>query len=164
MKLIGKGLFTKAYLRDDGMVELESSDPIKECMAFGWFPDSRLFPDIKSLDNGNYEMKHYPRVSSLKSSLKPLEYKKYLELRNINIPIVQNKYDGYNSLYNAFSTIRGKLLKEAMLSALEACSNYGSDVNFEISPRNVAVDKGNLILLDCFFIRSVADNIRNKKK
>lgn len=160
MKLIGKGLFTKAYLREDGKVELMSKDYIKECMSFGWFPSNRLFPSIKSIDNGNYEMKYYPKVKSLKKSLKPIEYNKYLELRNLTIPFIVNKYEGYDNLYNAFSTIKGKILREAMLEALSACTNYGSDISFEISLRNVAVDKGNLVLLDCFFIQTQADSIR----
>jgi len=155
VKQIGRGAFTKAFLRDDGMVELHSVDPIKECMAFGWFPSSRLFPIIKNIECGRYEMKYFPKVKSLKKSLKPKEYQKYLELRNLSIPVTMNIHDGYDSVYNAFYTIKNKALKEIMLNALSACINYGSDIGFEISPRNVAVTKtGNLILLDCFFMKS----------
>ena len=51
--------------------------------------------------------------------------------------------------------------KEAILEAIDAMCNYGSDVSFEISPRNIAADKdGNLILLDCFFIKSQLSNVR----
>ena len=50
-----------------------------------------------------------------------------------------------------------------MIDALRACSNYGSDVGFEISPRNIFIDNGNLILADCFFIISQAEEIRKNK-
>jgi hypothetical protein len=50
-----------------------------------------------------------------------------------------------------------------MQDAVEACANYGSDVMFEISPRNVAVHNGNLILLDCFFIKSKLREVRDKR-
>ncbi|UZT50233.1 hypothetical protein [Enterobacter phage 03_vB_Eclo_IJM] len=42
MKLIGKGAFTKCYLKDCGKrVLLVSSDPIKECMARAGFLSRR---------------------------------------------------------------------------------------------------------------------------
>ena len=164
MKKIGQGSFTKAFLRDDGKVQLHSVDPIKECMSFGWFPSSRLFPTVTRINTEVYEMKHFPKVASLKKSLKAKEYQKYLELRNLSIPVTMNIHDGYDSLYNAFCTIKNKRLRAIMLEALDACSNYGSDIGFEISPRNVAVTTtGNLILLDCFFMKSKLDEVKTKR-
>lgn len=54
MKLIGKGAFTKAYLLDNGRVQLHSCCPFKECMAHGWFPESDLFPKLTFVDVGIY--------------------------------------------------------------------------------------------------------------
>ena len=69
MKLIGKGSFTKAYLSNNE-VYLDSCDPIKECISFGWFPESRLFPKIENdSKSGMYKMKYYPKVRSLKNNL-----------------------------------------------------------------------------------------------
>lgn len=169
MKLIGKGLFTKAYLKDKNTVILKSVDPIKECMSMGWFPDSNLFPKIERLDyddNGvaTYEMKYYPRVTSLKTSLCPSHYEIYKELRSLNIETSQNKHDGLNNVHKAFKTIKNKRVKTALLEAVDACGNYGSCVSFEISPRNVAVSKtGKLILLDCFFMQDAAERQRTNQ-
>lgn len=152
LEQIGRGTFTTAYRRADGKVLLKSRDPIKECMAWGWFPNSRLFPKIEFGDNrGEYIMNYYPKTASLKNSLKPKEYEFYLELRRIfdSYPF------GYSALRDAFQTIKCRNRRRIMIEALEACANYGQDVRFEISPRNVRVSKaGNLILLDCFFIAS----------
>ena len=166
MQLIGKGLFTKAYRKDKTTVLLKSDDPIKECMPMGWFPDSRLFPKIIRTDCGEYEMKYYEKVSSLKKSLTDTHYEIYKELRKVseNIERTSNIYDGLFNVIDGFKMIKDRRLKEIMIRAVEACSNYGSDVEFEISPRNVAVTKtGKLILLDCFFMKSKALNIRKTK-
>ena len=169
MKLIGKGAFTKAYLNDDGKtVTLYSVCPIKEGMALGWFPESPLFPKLERIDyldsgEGVYIMEYYPKVKSLKNTLSPNQYAIYRELRGLNIPLTQNPYDGYQELYNAFKTLKNRRVREIMLYALDSCVNYGSDIGFEISPRNVAVKNKKLVLLDCFFIKSKLNEVRSKK-
>lgn len=169
-KLIGRGLFTKCWLNDDGKtVTLHSFCPIKECMGLGWFPNSKLFPKVERrgyLDNGAgvYKLKYYPKVKSLKTALKPSEYEFYKLLRKIgDATCTVDRRTRYNETYKLFESIPGKwrVKREALLDALGACTNYGSDVAFEISPRNVAVDKGNLVLLDCFFMMSKAAEMRS---
>lgn len=153
-KLIGRGAFTKAYLID-GRVHLKSSDQIKECMAFGWFPSSDLFPSvtISHLDGYDYEMDYFPRVSSLKNNLDAPEYAKYLTLRALaaNARVPSNTYDGYSVLYGLVESLECEDLRDDLLEALDGCSNCGSDIWFEISPRNVAVKNGKLVLMDCFY-------------
>ena len=41
--------------------------------------------------------------------------------------------------------------KEALLEMVDGLRNYCEAVAFEISPRNVTVRSGKLVLLDCFF-------------
>lgn len=172
MKLLGKGAFTKAYLKNDGKtVLLKTIDPIKECMAFGWFPGHKLFPAINPTDtDGEYEMVYYPRVSSLKSALKPAQWELYKELRGIahtiQMEIINTKNQRYtlDTVRNNFKTMKSKTLSRIMIYATEACANYGSDVRFEIHPCNVRAHKGNLILLDCFFIESKLLEVRNEQK
>ena len=173
MKLIGKGAFTKAYLNDNGKtVTLYSVCPIKECMALGGFPKSPLFPKLERIDyldsgEGVYIMEYYPKVKSLKNALYPNQYAIYRELRGLRglkISLTQNPYDGYRELYNAFKALKNRRVREVMLYALEACANYGSDIGFEISPRNVAVKNKKLVLLDCFFINSKLNEVRSKKR
>lgn len=156
MKQIGKGTFTTAYRKNSTTVLLKSCDPIKECMANGWFPNSHLFPTVKKVGDGLYEMNYYHRVRSLKKSLKPTHYNTYKLLRAVHTFGVSTRPRGkenmYNHWYKAFKGIRNKQLRDTLQSALGACLNYGSDIGFEISPRNVAVSKtGGLVLLDCFF-------------
>lgn len=163
-KLIGKGAFTKAYLLDSGRVMLKSCCPIKECMALGFFPEHRLFPKMNMIECGMYEMEYYPRVKSLKNSLDAEDYELYKELRQIaqNAGHPANIYDSYSALYKAFeaSDLEDEV-KEVMLEALDGCANCGSDIGFEISPRNVAVKDGKLVLLDVFFSKGTLKKVRS---
>lgn len=163
-KLIGKGAFTKAYLLDSGRVLLKSCDPIKECMAWGWFPEHELFPHVTMIDTGVYEMDYYPRVRSLKSALQPEQYALYKQLRSLcaGLEMPRNTYDNYSYLYDAFSNSNlAQDIKDVLLEALDACANIGPQMWFEISPRNVAVKDGKLVLLDVFFCTQALKNIRN---
>lgn len=155
MKLIGKGSFTKCYLKSCGKkVYLDSVDPIKECMAYGWFPKSKYFPVVKFEGEG-YTMKYYPKVKSLKQNLKPAQYVIYKQLRDL---YRNNNTHGYFNLRETFQKLPKSTIKARLLEALEACTNYGQDICFEISPRNIAVSStGNLILLDCFYLQSELD-------
>ncbi len=165
LKLIGKGAFTKCYQLNDTTVLLKSEDPIKECMAYGWFPNSNLFPKVEfSSIDGCYEMEYYPRLKSLKNNLDSDQYQIYKDLREVfnNLETSVNIYDGYSLIYKGFEQLDNEELKEIMLEALDACSNCGSDVGFEISPRNVSVKNGKLILLDVFFMKSVLNKVRSR--
>ena len=158
---IGKGSFSTAYLMDNGKVFIKSTDHIKECMAQGWFPSSRLFPKVEFGEAINtYIMKYYKKVTSLKNTLTEKDYAMYKELRVIANSL--NYKAGYNELYEAFKMIKNRRVRVALQEALSACSNYGGDIGFEISPRNVAVNKGRLVLLDCFFIRSQLKEVRSR--
>lgn len=166
-KMIGKGAFTRAYLMSSGRVLLKSCCPIKECMSMGWFPDSPLFPVLLQVDTGVYEMDYYPKQRSLKNSLQPEHWQTYKTLKaayyqgRLNLP--KNIHDTYQHWYNVFEQYLDGELQETMLEALGACANYGSDIGFEISPRNVAVNSdGELVLLDVFFSRSKLKEVRRK--
>lgn len=164
MKCIGKGAFSTVYQKTPKKVLIKSTDNVKECMSFGWFPASSMFPKVKRIDVGNeysfYEMKYYPKVRSLKNNLKPFEYEFYKVLRSLTPVWNINPYDRYYELHWLFDTIPNKFhhRRQVLKDTLESLSNYGTDIGFEISPRNVAVDRGKLILLDCFyFISALTD-------
>ena len=170
LKLIGKGLLSKVYSNDNiDYVVINKNDYIKEAMAFEWFPESIHFPKIEELEiEGEYywKMKKYNKTKKIKGLLNDQDYKFYTELRNIfkTKPIIKNKYDSLDVLYKLFSeSLLTDDQKELMLEALSACSNYGSDIGFEISSRNIFIENGNLILADCFYIISQAEEIRRKK-
>ena len=163
LKLIGTGAFTKAYLRQsDNRVVLKSCCPIKDCMAMGWFPTSRLFPKLTCTEHETYVMKYYPKVSSLKNNLDPDQYRIYKDLRKLHIQGWRqtNDYDSFSHWYKAFEKLENRKLSKVMCEAIEACSNYGSDIKFEISPRNVAVNNGKLVLLDVFYSISKLNEVR----
>jgi hypothetical protein len=164
-KMIGKGSFSKVYRRgNENSVLIISNDPVKECMSFGWFPKSRLFPTVERLsynDDGTqtYKMKYFDRVRAPKRQLNAKAYELYKALRDLfdTFPHYVYGYQLYSELIIAFKSLpkKFKTAKIALLEAVDALTNYGSDICFEISPRNIAVTKsGNLILLDCFFMRS----------
>ena len=161
MKQIGKGAFTTAYLDTDGKVLLKSVDRVKEAMACGFFPDHRLFPKIEQVDQGEhydyYKMKFYKKFKSLKNNLTPRQWRLYKILRGLYIPCNFNPHTMYNILCDVFETQipnEFKAEREALLEALHGLCNYGTDMMFEISPRNVAIEGKKLILLDCFFFKT----------
>lgn len=172
MKYIGKGAFTKCYLMDCGKrVQLVTCDPIKEAMAWGWFPDSPLFPKLTFVDIGVYEMDYLPGTRGLKSELEPEQWEVYQALRIVfsHGVRVKREADLYQSWYHAFESAAdaysGSYIGEAfrdLMEALDACANFGSDVAFEISPRNVRAVNGKLVLLDCFFLVSKLNEVKRK--
>lgn len=161
MKLIGKGLFSKVYQIDSNTVFIKTTDSVKECLSYVGGND--YFPVIERTDEqGEYTCKYYYKVLSLKNSLDPDQYKLYQELRKLDTHTT-NMYDGYAKCYDAFETISDENLKECLHEVLAELSGYGSDIRFEISPRNVAVNNGKLVLLDVFFLQSEANAVRSKK-
>lgn len=158
MQQIGKGAFSTVYKKSNTRVLIKSRDHVKECMSLGWFPSSKIFPSLKRVGSSEcgkytyYEQKYYPKVKSLKNSLKPFEYEFYIVLREVS----SKSFGGFYELHGEFQTIPKKFSRRVAVlrEALDALSNYGLDIGFEISPRNVAVNNGCLVLLDCFFFKS----------
>ena len=160
LKVIGRGQWTTCFKLNDKEVLLRSEDGIKEAISFNWGFDSPVFPKLTRVDQCLYTSKYYPKVVSLKKALKPKQYEIYRELRALTVGYNYKDYDLSNLWRRQFATISNKRVREALISGIEGASNYGSDVSFEISPRNIAVDKGMLVLLDVFFIQSALK--RNK--
>jgi hypothetical protein len=168
MKLIGKGMFSNVYREGSSKtVVIHSSDPAKEALSFNWHRNaSGVFPKTERADFGVYKMEYFPRVS-LKSSLRPDQYALYKELRKTfdrlggNMEYRRYNHTKYAALYCEMnnSEIPNKV-KNDILSYIDSLANYGSDICFEISPRNVAVKNGRLILLDCFFFKSELEKVR----
>lgn len=164
LKRIGKGAFTTAYLNEATQrVTLHSCDPYKEAMAWGWFPESPLFPAVDFIDVGVYEMDYMPATRGLKSALKPDQWDLYQCLRAVadewRSTMDSNNWrhsDSFSMLHTALrESAASALYPEAIQTireAVDACSNFGSDVGFEVSPRNVHVNSsGQLVLMDVFF-------------
>lgn len=156
MKRIGKGLFSTAYRSgENGRVYLKSCDPIKECMAHGWFPKSDRFPivEFSDVDGFDYVMDYLKPSKAIIKNLLPDERESYRLLRETMH--CQSEHDNLVSRVLDFSK-RFAELGEVIHEALDGCVNYGSDICFEISPRNSRAINGKLVLVDCFFIKSMA--------
>ena len=153
-ELIGSGAFSKVYRRGtSGVVTVVSRDPVKECMSLGWFPSSKLFPRITRVGCGIYKMKYYQRIISPKMQLNERSYAIYLQLRGIR-DYPSDPKDRVGRLRRFFSQLP-KRHKRVLNEAVDALCNYGDDICFEISPRNISrTPSGNLVLLDCFFFWS----------
>ena len=164
LKLIGKGMFSKVYQLNDKEVLIKSNDLAKECICY--MVESDLVPDIEQIEDGIYKMEYFPKVKSLKDSLDMDQYKLYQELSKLNISIGMHtrKNDYYFLWREQFETISDEEVREDLLNVIDCMCNYGADVRFEISPRNVAVKNGKLVLLDCFFFASQLEDVRNSKK
>lgn len=155
MTQIGKGVFSTVYKSGRNKVLIKSRDKVKECMAIGFFPNSKLFPVLTQVgisEDGAwqfYEEKFYPKVASIKQNVAPFEWEFYQVLRHI-----RSGPWGFEHLHKTFDTIPGKFWakRQALKDAVDAIRNYSDDISFEISPRNVAVHKNRLVLLDCFLI------------
>ena len=169
LKQIGKGAFSTVYKKGTNKVLIKSCDNVKDCMSMGFFPNSRMFPKIKRVgvsDCGQfqfYEEKFYQKTKSLKQDLLPSEYEFYLTLKregdNVFIRDMFGLIKFFESLPNKY-----RARKQVLIEAVYGLSNYGTDICFEISPRNVTVQNGKLILLDCFFFFSALDKVRGKKR
>lgn len=126
------------------------------------------FKGIRGIENAKlYRMRYFPRVKSLKSALKPDQWKLYCQLREImdkGIFADSNwgRIDKYRELFNELPGRYG----EIMNAALDSLISYGDSIAFEISPRNISTDgengQGNLVLLDCFFFREDLESQRRK--
>lgn len=177
LPLIGKGTFTKAYLQPDNTVKLISCCPIKEIMALGWFPDSPLFPTLTKnyeaiyhegvyYDGAYYEyhMEYYPRLDGgVRKNLDPDQYEIYKTLRLLDIEVGTVKDTGYHNVVKAFETLEDDTLRATMLDAATACANTTHDIVFEISPRNIAIKDGKLILLDVFFDKGMLKRLNKRR-
>lgn len=170
MKKIGRGLFSTAYLNKDNKVELFTFDPIKE--AYYLYGQNNPFvPTIYNRETlekerygrieEKYTMKYYNQPRSLKKNLKPSHWKVYQELRKV---FMSGENRGYHQLQKSFGNLDIHWTqKDLLLDMLADVSNYDFDIIMEISPRNVAVENGTLILLDIFFSPRLANKIRKEQ-
>lgn len=120
---------------------------------------SNKFKGIRGIENAKlYKMGYFPRVKSLKSALKPDQWRLYLELRRImnSVGCFKKNWDRIDKYRELFNELPGGY-GEIMNAALDSLISYGDSIAFEISPRNISADgengQGNLVLLDCFFFR-----------
>jgi len=160
---VGQGKFSVVYKKSDSKVVIKSKDPVKECMSLGWFPNTTLFPKIEYIEHSSvsdfvfYESKYYANNSrNFKKDLLPFEYEFYSELRKLRVRPNTKPQFLYQEWIYQFDNLPNKFYKrkEHLIEAVTSLMNYGEDICFEISPRNIKVEKGKLILLDCFFLFS----------
>lgn len=158
MELIGKGTFSKVYKLNEKQVLIKSVCYAKACISLNL--DSKWFPKLERAGYNEYTCEFYPKVKSLKTTLKPKHYKLYQELRKLSV-YCANSYDYLDAWRKEFKKVSNKSLRNVLLEVLDDLANYGTQIGFEISPRNVAVKNGSLILLDVFYM---IDQLRDVRK
>ena len=165
LQKIGEGLFSKVYRLNDKQVLIKSICQVKECIAMDWHQSTGVFPVLERTDEqGEYICEYYERVKSLKDSLTPAHYEIYKDLRSLKIDMPKNTYDLMDCWRAEFKKVKNKKYRDALLNMTDNLANYGSQLKFEISPRNVAVKNGKLILLDVFFFHDQMLAQRSKPK
>lgn len=164
-------MFTICYrIEGTDRVLLDTICPIKHMIADGLFPKSQLLPKFNyhNYDNHDFlEAEFYPKVRSLKNNLDPDQWKKYQILRKLymstsirDIPI-----DNLSEFWeNKFKELEDIELRDLMVGCMQVCSQYIDTVCFEISPRNVAVKDGKLILLDVLYDTNLLNELKEKSK
>lgn len=162
-KLLGKGLFSKVYDNGDDTVTIVSCDSAKECMAL--FPvDSSRFPTVTRVEcdeYSTYTMKKYDKVKGIQTKVNYYDWSLFKWLRD-NL----NKTIGYNAIVDALEFDMPNEFdedREVLLDMVDHMANYGDDISFEISPRNVAIDNGRLVFLDVFFFADHASKLHREK-
>lgn len=173
MKQIGKGAFSTVYRMNKHKVLIKSCCNAKECMSMGWFPETPLFPTLERIGTSDcgefffYTEKYYEKVRSLKYNLTAFEYGFYKELKELFFSFVmpENKHNLIDAWREQFAKLPNKYhhKRRMLMEAVDAMGNYGSDVCFEISPRNVAVQGKKLVLIDCFFMHSQNEKIKQER-
>lgn len=164
LQLIGKGLFSKVYRLNDKQVYIQSTCYAKECISMNWHNSTNIFPVLEPVDIQEYICEYYAPVKSLKKELIAAHYDIYKQLRSLSVGYVKNNYDLLDKWREQFATVTNKKFRHALLDMTDNLCNWGTQINFEISPRNVAVKNGKLILLDVFFFSDQLNEQRMNKK
>lgn len=164
MQVVGRGLFTICYRKSETRVLLKSVCCFKELLSMGWIT-STWFPKINHIYNVQYEMKYYEKVTAPKKQLKKEHYFLYRQLLQIYHKCwkLPNKDNNVSDYIKAFESVSNKSLRHALQEACKHMENYDSNIGFEISPRNIAVQNKKLVLLDCFFFPRHAEKVRKLK-
>lgn len=168
LKKIGQGAFSKVYALNDKKVLIDTVCSAKLCLEDSYIEVKGVFPVLKRVWSNEvdnlFSCKRYEKVLAPKQVLKPEYYEVYKELRELQNTISYVNKTNYDVLETAFNTIKNRKYKKALLDMLVSLSGWGYDMRFEISPRNIAVNKGRLILLDVFYFHNELMEVRKEKK
>jgi hypothetical protein len=150
MKLIGTGLFSKAYLLTSGMVEIHSTDNAKEGLTV--FPSDNLhLPKIERIAEGKYIMPLYS-VPCTYANLCSNDAKDLKEIRRALGGKYQYAIAGYETFQNRIECFDiQETLKEALSHIVMVMANYHRSFGLEFYNRNMKVSENRLILLDVIY-------------
>ena len=168
LPIIGRGAFTKCYELNPNDVLLLSCDPVKECNALGWMPDSDRLVSLERVDyDGIFTLYKAPKLPKFKvSDLSLSEYALYKQLKKFYSSLSWPQND-YNRLPYFSDQLNASELpeevKELLIDCAEACMNFGQKFGFEFSPRNLSTKDGKLVFLDCFYLLDTLQSVRTGK-
>lgn len=156
MRMIARGKWAKVYDLGEKVL-IKSDDPIKECVAL--FCEGDRLPELTKVDYGVYECPKYTIGRGIVGKLSPEDQRDYRTLRKLasGLRLRLRRYDCFQQLQQAIDQAQLQAdIRASLESVLYNAANYTDFIGFEISPRNIAIDKsGKLILLDLFFDRNL---------
>lgn len=168
LPIIGRGAFTKCFELNTSEVLLLSCDPVKECNALGWMPDSNRLVILERVDyDGIFTLYKAPKLPRFKvSDLSLPEYALFKQLKKFysSLSWPQNDYKRlpyFSDQLNASEL--PEEVKELLIDCAEACMNFGQKFGFEFSPRNLSTKDGKLVFLDCFYLLDTLQSVRTGK-
>lgn len=165
VSFLGKGRFSTCWAEND-RVWCYSNDVAKECLAL-WGEDIKHVPQWKVVDHLGYNQIHLykgtlyePLMAKDKEAWQQFKILKHSNkvargmIRTYSSSGHFWRLHGYDVAQKTIDVVRDKLpepLVLALESILDCSANLGSSVTFEFAKRNLAMYKGDLILLDIVF-------------
>lgn len=168
LPIIGRGAFTKCFELNANEVLLLSCDPIKECNALGWMPDSDRLVSLERVDyDGIFTLYKAPKLPKFKAGdLSLPEYALFKQLKKFYHALSWPQNDHKRLPYFIDQLGASDLpdeVKELLSDCAEACMSFGQKLGFEFSPRNLSTKNGKLIFLDCFYLLNTLQSVRTGK-
>ncbi len=168
LPIIGRGAFTKCYELNPHEVMLLSCDPIKECNALGWMPDSDRLVNLERVDyDGIFTLYKALKLPKFKvGDLSLPEYALFKQLKKFyhSLSWPTNDYPRLPYFIDKLNASElPEEIKELLGDCAESCMNYGQKFGFEFSPRNLSTQNGNLVFLDCFYLLDTLQSVRTGK-
>lgn len=154
MRMIGRGKWAKVYDLGDKVL-IKSEDPIKDCIAV--FCEGDRLPELVKVDYGVFECPKYVVGRGIVGKLTPEDRADYQTLRKLASGLRLQRYKWHEQITQAIEQADLQAdVRESLESVIYRSADYTDWVGFEISPRNIAINKsGKLILLDLFFDRNL---------
>ena len=155
-KMIGRGSYSKVFLKDSKTVIIYSIDPIKEKLSKATFDgdiDKEIIPYLYPSKDGGYTMKKLIPITNLQKQLQSKDYKLLRELLKLQ------KYKKWYKKINSMEKVSIQMINTVnLLIDIIGTEN----LHLDVANVNVMLDKDTkrIVLTDIFMIKET----KNEKK